>query len=534
MVNADDANSNASAGVNASTGAGSGGGGRWVRTVTVYEGTLANNTADAERLREALAEETKGQRIEIAIALLRQIPSLLRRYDGRVRCVLFDRRLVGVLDPDGQTPACGVAVDLGTTRVVVRLLDLESGKALGEGAFDNPQISVGADILARLHFAGEEGGMDRLHGLITEALNQKIASLCEKAGIATESVYLLSVAGNTAMTHLLLGIPCGWMIREPYIPAVNSPGDLAAADLCLRVNPDGRIFVFPNVGSYFGGDLIAGILSSGMHRREEPAILVDVGTNAEVVMGCSGWLVACAGAAGPALEGGVAKMGMMAGPGVIDRFDLDPDSGELLWHTIAEKPPLGICGSGLIDLVARLFLSGRIDLRGKLVAERCGERFVPEEGENRLVVVPKTESATGRDLIISQVELDYFISSKAAMYTILETLALSVGADLSALSRFFVAGTFGSLIDPFSAITLGMLPDLPMELFTPLGNSSLSGAALLLTEADNLSEVAKIREAITYVELNVNQAFMNRFSAAKFIPHTDPSLFPSSVGTSSR
>ena len=329
------------------------------------------------------------------------------------------------------------------------------------------------------------------------------------------------------MTHLFMGLNPRWIVREPYIPAVNKPPLVKAAALGVRVNPLARVLIFPNIGSYFGGDLIAGILYSEMHKNEETAILVDVGTNAEVVLGNKNWLIACAGAAGPALEGGVTRMGMTAGPGVIDKIAIDPGPREFKIHTIAEKPPIGICGSGVIDLAAQLYLCGMIDIRGKFLPSNCGRRLKEIASLVHLTVVPADQSATGSDLTISQADVDSLIRSKAAMYTILETITASVGVTLRDLKRFYVAGTFGAFIDPRSAITIGMLPDLPLETYESLGNSSLAGATLALTAADSLEEMDRIRDRITYLELNVNQEFMNRFSAAKFLPNTDSSLFPS-------
>ena len=238
-------------------------------------------------------------------------------------------------------------------------------------------------------------------------------------------------------------------------------------------------------------------------------------------------MIACAGAAGPALEGGAARMGMMAGPGVIDRVAVDPDTLQMDIHTIEDLPPIGICGSGLIDLAAQFFLCGMLDIRGKFVASACGSRLKEIDGLKHLVVIDQKNSATGRDLSISQADIDSLIRSKAAMYTILETLTASVGMVPRDLTRFYVAGTFGSFINPVSAISIGMIPDLELNCYQTLGNSSLGGAARILESSGLFEEVDRIRDSITYLELNVNQDFMNRFSAAKFLPHTDPSLFPS-------
>jgi len=506
--------------------------GGWVRNIELTPPTLQDNTADADRLAGALKKELGAESIDIEFDLLKRLPQILREFGYKIRCILFKQHGRWLLlDADGcydnNKIIAGLAVDLGTTRVVLRLIDLVSNKTFGEISFDNPQISVGPDILARIHFTDQEGGLEKINRLIIDGLNKEIENLCEVCGIRPADIYLLSVAGNTAMTHLFMGLNPRWIIREPYIPVVNSPDVEKASTLGIEVNPLARVLIFPNIGSYFGGDLIAGILFSGLNKSNDTAILVDVGTNAEVVLGNRNWLMACAGAAGPALEGGVTKMGMMAGPGVIDRISIEPDSFIFHIHTIENNTPRGICGSGLIDLAAHLFLSKMIDIRGRFVPDMCNNKIRKIDGIKHLVVVPEAESATGEDLTISQVDLDSLIRSKAAMYTILETITSSVGILLNELSKFYVAGTFGSFIDPGSAISIGMLPDLSIDTYQTLGNSSLGGASMALTSCEHIDEIYSIRDSITYLELNVNQDFMNRFSAAKFLPHTNRALFPS-------
>jgi len=505
--------------------------GRRVTTVTLTPPSLRDNTADADRLEQALKRQLDADRIRIDLSLLKRIPEQLRQWRYKARCLLFKDRgahlLLAMTDPAAPRVMAGLAVDLGTTRVVLRLVDLANDRILDEDAFDNPQIAVAPDVLARIHHAETPEGLAGLQTMVLDGLNRAVAAMCLRSGLSTADVHLATIAGNTAMSHLFMGIPPRWLIREPYIPAVNTPGLMTAAELGLGLNPRARVMVFPNVGSYFGGDLIAGILFSGMNEMTETAILVDVGTNAEVILGNRDWLMACAGAAGPALESGVARMGMMAAPGVIDTVTVDPATRRVRYETIGGLPPRGICGSGVIDLAAHLFLSGMLDIRGKLVPEKCGEHLAVIDGMNHIVVVPAGDSATGRPLMMSQADIDSLIRSKAAMYTILETITLSVGMTPRDLDRFYVAGTFGSFIKPRSAITIGMIPDLPMECYRPLGNSSLGGAAMALTLDDPMAETARIRDRITYLELNVNQELMNRFSAARFLPHTEPSLFPS-------
>jgi uncharacterized 2Fe-2S/4Fe-4S cluster protein (DUF4445 family) len=505
---------------------------RWVKRVTLPPPSLEDNTADADRLAAELKKSFEVRAVHMDLDLLKQLPARLREWNYHAAAVMFkdgigNGILTHLAPPDDTDSLCGLAVDLGTTRVVLRIIDLCTGSHKAESVFDNPQITIGPDVLTRIHHVEKPDGLKQLNRLIVNGINDALRALCSRCGISTENIHLISVAGNTAMTHLLVGLNPRWMIREPYIPVANRPGVIPAIELGLQVHTRARSLVFPNVGSYFGGDLIAGILYCDMDQQEETAILVDVGTNAEVVLGNRNWMMACAGAAGPALEGGVTRMGTTAGPGVIDRITIDPDTLAVDIHTIDDQPPRGICGSGVIDLAASLFRSGMIDIRGKLLPERCGDRYYLKNGLGHLTLVPADRSATGQSLGVTQADLDSLVRSKAAMYTILETITGSVGIPQQDLETFFVAGTFGAYIDPVSAITIGMIPDLPLARFRSLGNSSLGGATRVLEDPGCFDRVNRIRDGITYMELNVNQEFMNRFSAAKFLPHTDTSRFPS-------
>ena len=504
----------------------------FVRTVLVENPSLTDNTADAQRLEKSLQKELDTDQIRIPLHVLKKLPSNLRVWSFKARAVLFKDRyswiVVDLLDSMSNKPVLGTAIDIGTTRIVLSLIDLESGREIGEKGFDNPQAAIGPDVLARIHYSRQNTGLTELNYLVTEAVNKNLAALCKEHGYKKEDVFLIAGAGNTAMTHLFLGIESFEIIKEPYIPCVNIPDTQPAADLNLDINKNAMVFLFPNIGSYFGGDLIAGILFSDLDRKKDPSLMVDVGTNAEIVVGNKDWLIACAGAAGPALEGGVSKMGMTAKPGVIDQVWIDPDSGELNIHTIEDKKSVGICGSGMIDLAASLFLSKRIDIRGKFSKEACGDRLFEKDGINYFILVDENHSATGESICLSQVDLNSLTSSKAAMYTILEVIVRNTaGLEFEDLQKFYVAGTFGSFINPVSAISIGMLPDIPMKRFKVLGNSSLGGAKILLQNPDAFERIMKIRQSITYIELNVNQEFMNMFSGAKFYPHTDQSLFPS-------
>ncbi len=504
----------------------------WVEDITLTPPSLHDNTGDADRMRNALAKRLGVEHIHIDLELTRKLPEMLRLWNYDVRCVLFadaqEYLLIGVTSVDEPETAAGLAIDLGTTRVVVRLLDLADGRTLSEASFENPQAQIGDDILTRIHYENSQSSAPALlHRLIIEELNKTISDMCAECNLVTESIYLAAVSGNTTMTHFFLNLPTYWIIREPYIPAVNQPDSVRASLLGINANPLARIFVFPNIGSYFGGDVVSGILYTGIHKKEETTLMVDVGTNAEVVLGNRNWLIACAGAAGPALEGGVTEVGAKAGPGIIDRVTIHPETNKIKIRTINNQPPTGICGSGLIDLVAALFKTGAIDIRGKLDPERYPGWIRESNGIREFIIIPSDHSDTDKVLTLSQPDIDNLIRSKAAMYTILRTLTTTVGLSFEDITRFYVAGTFGSFINPESAITIGMLPDLPMDRFTVVGNSSLEGAARVLVSRDSLPEVAAIKNRLTYLELNVNQEFMNRFSAARFLPHTDASRFPS-------
>ncbi|MBW1790793.1 MAG: DUF4445 domain-containing protein [Deltaproteobacteria bacterium] len=491
--------------------------------------SLQDNTGDLDRLRKAI-ELSSGMTPVIPFSCMARVAKDFRQADFKGTAVVNDMghtmELVDFLkDPPALLPA--MALDLGTTHLEAALINLVDGNILSRSNLENRQIQYGADILTRIHFAGKGNGLDVLHNEIVSTINQLTEDLALQAGVTADNIRALSVSGNTTMVHLFLGLDPYHLCREPYTPLVNWPDLCLASDLRLIIHPHAPVWVMPSVGSYFGGDLISGILASGLDEKEEVCMLIDVGTNAEVVLGNREWLIACAGAAGPALEGGVAAMGMRAGPGAIERVTIDPETLVMKYKTIDGSPPKGICGSGIIDLVASFYLSRIIDIRGKFRADRCPSRFVQTSQGPAFVVATEEESADGNPVIFGQVDLDAMMRSKAAMYSILTTLTNQVGVGFGDLDKIYVAGAFGRHIDPKQAITLGMLPDLPLETFEPIGNSSLAGAERVLMEKKSRDNCRKLINKITYLELNVNQEFMIRFSGSRFIPHTDTSLFPS-------
>jgi uncharacterized 2Fe-2S/4Fe-4S cluster protein (DUF4445 family) len=492
---------------------------------------LGDNTAEIDRLKRQIRNETGIESLTLPFVQIPSWTSVLREAAYQVTAtVAMTPPLCPIihLEPgDTGRRNFGLAVDLGTTRMAFQLWDLARGELLAETSSENPQTRYGADILTRIHFAESPANLRELQACVIAEINRTLERLGKECLVSPQEILALALAGNTTMTHLFLGLNPASICREPYIPILNTIEPLTAQDLGLNLHPQAVIYVFPNVGSYLGGDVLAGILNSKLHQQKALSILVDVGTNAEVVFGNADWLIGCAGAAGPALEGGVAQMGMVADEGAIEKVHIDPQTKELTYALIGQGPPKGICGSGLIDLTAEMFMAGLLDIRGKFNLKTPTERWILLDGQPAYLLVPGEATGDHRPIVLTQVDLDILMRSKAAMYTILTTLVQSVGFTLKDVEHFFVAGAFGNHIDPRRAIILGLLPDLPPERYVPLGNTSLKGAADLLLDFQKMEDMKQIAAKITYLEMNVNQDFMNRFSAARFIPHTDTSLFPS-------
>jgi len=502
--------------------------------LSVDRPSLRDNTALAERIAAAAQRQGGFKEVRLSLETARRLNMGFFQRNGPLWVALCEEdglcRVVEVRSMERAGPVYGLAVDLGSTTLVLALVDLEKAAIVQEVSLTNPQTEHGLDILTRIHFADKTAGHDKMVELLRDGIKEGTDRLCAAAKIGPHQILAAALAGNTTMTHFCLGLPTASLVREPYVPIVNRPRDLTAADLDLGLCPSAPLFILPNKGSYFGGDLMAGLVTADFNRSEEVCLLMDVGTNAEVVLGQQDWLIGAAGAAGPALEGGVAAMGMTAGPGAIDRVRIDRTTRAVSYTTLSGLPPRGICGSGLIDLLAEMYLSGIVDYRGRLTLSETDGRWTRTDEGAAFVVAPGEETATGEPILLSEVEIDILIRSKAAMYTILETVLLSVGMTFDQVARFYVAGTFGQYIDPRLAVAVGMLPDIPLSRYVALGNSSLTGAVLALLSAEARAGALSAWQRLTYLELNVNQDLMNRFSAARFIPHTYRERFPS-VGT---
>ncbi len=479
--------------------------------------SLAEHLADVDRLRESLAPLLGP--VTVPLPLMRTIPEVCRKQDWVVTATvgLTGRNwdLVDLEPGDTSGRHFGLAVDIGTTTVVAYLVDMRTGGVLGAAADYNSQVVFGEDILTRIYLAGTADGLARMQKSVVGTLNGLVKQLAERCAVAPEEVTAAVASGNTTMVHFLLGLDPSRICREPYSPAVNNPGFLRAQEIGLEINPLAILYCLPGVSSYVGGDVIAGVLVSGMHRREELALFVDIGTNAEMVLGTKDWLVACAGAAGPALEGGVARAGMRAEPGAIKSVRIDQQSRRVHYQVIGNRKPKGICGSGLVDCLAEFLLHGIIDRSARF-----------RNGRTSFTLVPAAESATGEEITVTQVDLDNLMRTKGAVNAALETLLEGVGLSIGEIARFYAAGAFGQYLDPESAITIGLFPDLPRERIVRLGNSSGEGARQVLLSNRKRLEAEEIVRRITYFELNASQQFMNKFAGSKFLPHTNLDYYP--------
>ncbi len=487
-----------------------------------------DKTPDLERVLDGLRRE--GLDVgHVPVSVIRKVSSTLRDNDFEVTatvCLAGRPELIDV-EPGGfagrRSTAFGLAVDLGTTNIVCSIVDLNSGKSVGELSGTNPQTAIGEDILARIHHclklseAGQPAGLEELRLAAVDAINVLAERLAHDAGISVGDISCACISGNTTMAHLFLGLDPYNICRAPYVPAANRFGSFRAKELGLNIKPEAPVVVLPNVGSYVGGDVLAGILASGMAERDGISILVDVGTNAEIIVGNRDWLVACAGAAGPALEGGVVSSGMRAAPGAIDRIRIG-ENYEPSFSVIGDVPPYGMCGSALIDLLSELFRTGLIDGRGRFIPGRT-ERVVNTEWGAAYKVT--------ENIVFTEKDIENLIRTKAAMYTALTVITAEIGITFNDIESFFVAGTFGEYIAADKAVSIGMLPDIPINKFKLLGNSSLKGAVLALLDLKSIEQIENIASTITYKELNASAEFMSLYRAAMFLPHTDASLFPS-------
>ncbi len=395
------------------------------------------------------------------------------------------------------------------------MYDNVSQSFVSETKAKNPQIAFGSDILTRMHYA-MSGKAEEVNRCLMDSVNSATRRLCQDAGINSNTIHALVAAGNTAMSHFFLGLDVSRIPVSPFVPVVRKPSFMKASDLLLEIHPEALVYIFPNAGSYVGGDIVAGILASGMFDSDEPCVLIDVGTNAEIVIGNRDWLLVGAGAAGPALEEGIAGIGKMAESGII--YDVEIHDKGIECKTFDNAPPEGICGSGMVSLIYEMYRTGIIDNDGILNPEHKGVGTLNDEQSFAL------SCTSGNRLVIRQREIENFLISKAAMFTLLLVLLRSVGLRFGDIHKVYVAGALGNGIDVRKAVGIGMLPDWPSDRIIPIGNASLKGARIILNDGSLLAREDEITDGITYKHMHDDPEFMKEFRGAIFIPHTNPDL----------
>ena len=423
----------------------------------------------------------------------------------------------------------GCAIDIGTTTVSGVLTDLETGKIIAKGSSGNGQIRYGADVINRIIQQSKPGGKKALQdAIVKETLVPVIAKLCQQANVSADSILRLAIGANTTMNHLLVGVDADPVRMDPYIPSFFAWEDLQARDIGIPANPLAKVIIAPNIGSYVGGDITAGALATMMWKEEEMTLFIDLGTNGEIVFGNQDFLMSCACSAGPAFEGGDISCGMRATDGAVEAVTIDKETMEPSLTIVGDdgQKPVGICGSGIIDIIAELFRCEIINARG--LFSREGKRVARDEhGMGRYILATADESETGREVSINEVDIDNFIRAKGAIYSGIDTLLQSVDMTAECIEKVVVAGGIGSGINMKNAIRIGMLPDVELTKYHYIGNSSLTGAYAMVMSDEATEKCHQVGANMTYLELSTYPGYMDSFVAACFLPHTDASLFPS-------
>ncbi len=525
-------------------------------TLSLDPPSMEDQRDDWSRLEQAIRKTLSIARVTVTLPQLAQIGAVLRQDEWRVTAVValdpaaeLEAAQEGVLvslrpgHVAQEAPLWGVSIDIGTTTVTVWLVDLQSGKVLAQAAEYNRQISRGEDVISRIIFANKKNGQEELRDLVLTSINTLIQRACDKAarqaqaaagenGAAVhecrpQDIVKATIAGNSIMIHLLMGLPADSIRQSPFITAINNPPPFRAAEMGLDLFKDALVTCLPGVASYVGADISAGVLSSGLDDMEEIALFMDIGTNGETVLGCRDWLVTCACSAGPAFEGSGVKDGMRATRGAIEEVWIDGETFEPTLAVIAGEKPRGICGSGLISLIAEMFLTGVIDKGGHFNSDLPTARIRRGESGWEYVLAWADETWHEEDIAITRVDIDNLIRAKAAIFAGISVLAESVGIPLETVQTILIGGSFGKYINVEKAIQIGLLPDRAWESFQFLGNTAVLGAYYALLDVHAQRRIEDIAGRMTYIELSADNSFYEAFTSALFLPHTDAGLFPS-------
>ena len=484
----------------------------------------------SDQKRIQLALETLGyENVTMPLPVLRMLYPMCREADFDITVTLVHREtdwvIVNVEHGDQREKHYGLAVDYGSTTIVMQLIDMNSGTVIDQVKDVNGQTAYGTDILSRITYSLEDPAhMDDLQRATAKNFESLLAELTENTGIEAAKCPVMIVSGNTTMIHFLLKLNAWTVFASPYAPVSSAPGFFWGR--ALGMDFDGLIYIIPSASNYIGGDIVSGLLKLDIHKKEETSLFFDIGTNGELVIGNQDWIMAGAGAAGPALEGYISRFGMRAADGAIDSVKIE--SKALSFTTIGNRKPVGICGSGIIDLLAKMRLNGWINMAGELNPDASNRIiYLAEEQQYAAVYALAEESASGQPLYFSQTDIRQYLDTKAAAYTMVECLMETAGVTTDDLEHLYLSGAFTAHSDLESAITIGIFPDIPREKYCVLSNTSLDGARILLLDRSRLQEVRELSENIYCVQFASIPDFLIRMQAAKFIPHTDISRYPS-------
>jgi len=491
----------------------------------------ANNINDLDRLKLALKAQHGLENVSVDFHVVRDLPLMLRLEDWLVTVTVVERpkgpKVIQVVPGDRTAEDYSIVLDIGTTSVYAQLLDLKAGKTVAEASEYNGQISHGEDVITRIIHSQKAGGRKKLQEAVVQTITAVIEKVLEKGGVDRCQVSHMVAAGNTVMTHLLTGVNTKHIRIAPYVPAATFLPPVRAVHLGIDVCDHVFLYTFPCVSSYVGGDIVSGIIGSGVFQTDKITLYIDIGTNGEAVVGNSEWLVATSCSAGPAFEGGGIEHGMRATRGAIEAVQIDPSTGEPHILTIGGKPALGICGSGIIDTVAELLEAGIIGQNGKFKEAKAGQWLrLNADGLWEYVLASQEFTAAGQDIVITEPDIDNLMRAKGAIYAGITTLLNSVGLDLDAVEQVYVAGGFGKYLQVDRAAAIGLFPEIDPERFTFVGNGSLLGARLVSFSKDMLQAGEDVARTMTNIELSDNQFFMDEYMASLFFPHTNMQWFP--------
>jgi uncharacterized 2Fe-2S/4Fe-4S cluster protein (DUF4445 family) len=490
--------------------------------------TVLDHTADHERLYLAIRENIDAPIMQTGFRILQKLPALLTASNYKATVTIGRRGQtteVIEVEPDNRSIRnFAVAADLGTTTVVAHLVDLTNTKTVDTEATYNSQINFGEDYIRRIIYAEENDAFDEMQNRIVNDVNGLIVTLAERNRIDLQDISAVICAGNTAMVHFLLNLDPRRIRREPYVASAGFVPPIRAAEAGIQINKRGLLYCLPSVAAYVGSDIVAGVLATRLFAQKGICLFVDIGTNGEVVLGNEDWLVCASSSAGPAFEGSGVKHGMRAGAGAIERLSIRPD-GSAEFKTIGNNPPVGLCGSGLLDALAELFVNDIIDRTGRFTADSSGNKYL-SEGDDGLQYRLTCPEGENHCIVITQADIDNLVRSKAGVFAAIKVLMESTQTKPDDLDAIYLAGGFGNFLNVRQAVIIGMLPDVPIDKIHFVGNTSIAGAKVVLLSRQALETAEKIADSMAYFDLMNHPNYMDEFIRAKFLPHTDLSLFP--------